>query len=230
MLVIGHRGAKGQEPENTLRAVNAALDAGVDGIEFDVQKLKSGEIILSHDITLDRRAKKHGFVADFTFDQIRKLDVGKGENIPLLSEVLDLIDRKAIAVIELAGVLSAAREVAEIIKEYIYEKNWEYSDFRVVSFMQHELVKFHNLIPQIQLGANISTIPIDYAAFAEKIPVSFIASEELYQMDDEFVKDAHRRGYDFYLYSINDPDYFERFASMGIDGFYTDFPKLFKKK
>lgn len=230
MVIIGHRGAKGQEPENTLRAIAAALDAHVDAVEFDVQKLKSGEIIVMHDITLDRTTDGHGFVSDKTYDDIKQLDAGLGEKVPLLTEALDLIDRKATAVIELAGFLSCAQEVAETIQKYVQKKNWKYSDFKVVSFMQKELVKFHELLPQIQLGANISTIPIDYAAFAEKIPVSFIASEDLYQMDDAFVKDAHKRGYEFYLYSVNYPEYLDRFVSFGVDAIYTDFPKLFAKE
>ncbi|HWB60056.1 MAG TPA: glycerophosphodiester phosphodiesterase family protein, partial [Chthoniobacteraceae bacterium] len=85
-LCIGHRGAKGLEPENTLRSIRRALDLGVDGVEIDAWFV-DGEVIVIHDDTLERTTNGHGLVQEQTFDYLRSLDAGKGEKIPTLREV-----------------------------------------------------------------------------------------------------------------------------------------------
>src|SRR5687768_15817821 len=100
MVVIGHRGAMGYEPENTLRSIKRAIDSGVDMIEFDVQLLKDGTLILMHDNTLERTTDGFGFVADKTYKDIASLNAGRGEKIPTLQQVLDVIDRKVPVVVE----------------------------------------------------------------------------------------------------------------------------------
>ncbi len=102
-LKIGHRGACGYEPENTLRSFKRALDLQVDMVEFDVYTLAGGEIVIIHDDKVNRTTNGHGYVLDKNFEEIRKLDAGQGEKIPTLEEALDLIDKKCQVNIELKG-------------------------------------------------------------------------------------------------------------------------------
>jgi glycerophosphoryl diester phosphodiesterase len=90
-LVWGHRGASLAHPENTLRALAAALDAGADGVELDVRRCGSGEVVLMHDPTLARTAGDPRRVAEVSFEVLRGLDVGGGERVPTLHEALDLV-------------------------------------------------------------------------------------------------------------------------------------------
>ena len=99
--IIGHRGARGLEPENTIRSFQKALELGVDYIECDVHLTKDGHIVLIHDHTLDRTTNETGDVNDYTFEEIRKLDAGKGKKIPTLQELLDLVRGKVKIHIEL---------------------------------------------------------------------------------------------------------------------------------
>lgn len=90
-LVWGHRGASLAHPENTLRALAAALDGGADGVELDVRRCRSGEIVVMHDPTLARTAGDGRRVADVALSELRALRVSGGERIPTLHEALDLV-------------------------------------------------------------------------------------------------------------------------------------------
>ena len=89
-LVIGHRGAMGIEPDNTMRAIERALELGVDGVEIDIRETSDGELILMHDPVLNLATDGHGFVEETPYSEIRELDV-EGEPIPRLDEALDYL-------------------------------------------------------------------------------------------------------------------------------------------
>lgn len=90
MLRIGHRGAAGYEPENTLRSIERAITHCVDFVEFDVQRTRDGYLVLLHDKRVDRTGNESGYLADLSLAEVRKLDAGKGERIPTLQEGLRL--------------------------------------------------------------------------------------------------------------------------------------------
>lgn len=110
-LVIGHRGCVGVEPENTLRSVRAALDAGCQMIEVDVHLLE-GELVVIHDFSVDRTTNGTGDVGGLRLSDLRELDAGKGEKVPFLCEVLELCYSRATLNIELKGEGSAEAVVS----------------------------------------------------------------------------------------------------------------------
>ena len=128
-LCIGHRGAKGLEPENTLRSIRKALDLGVDGVEIDVYSV-AGQLVVIHDETLERTTNGRGLVEEQSFDYLRSLDAGKGEKIPVLREVFDEVNRRAFINIELKG-RHTAEPVMELIGEYTDGRGWVMGDFLV---------------------------------------------------------------------------------------------------
>ncbi len=95
MITIGHRGASGYEPENTLVSFKKALALGVDAVELDVHLSKDGYVVVIHDKWVNRTTNGMGLIAHKTFNEFKKLDAGNGEKIPTLPEVLELVDRKA---------------------------------------------------------------------------------------------------------------------------------------
>ena len=89
-LIIGHRGASADAPENTLKAFALAKEQGAEGIEFDVRIAKDGEIVVIHDDTLDRTCTTTGNVRDFTSAELQQVDAGDGEFVPTLDQLFEL--------------------------------------------------------------------------------------------------------------------------------------------
>ena len=121
-LSIGHRGARGHEPENTLRSVRRALALSAHGVEIDVWFV-DGELIVIHDAKLERTTNGHGYVSRKTFAQLRALDAGEGERIPTLREVFETVDRRAVIHIELKGRRTAG-PVRALIAEFVDRRGW----------------------------------------------------------------------------------------------------------
>jgi glycerophosphoryl diester phosphodiesterase len=89
--VIGHRGAAGLMPENTLAGFEHAIALGVDAVECDVHTTRDGHVVVIHDETVDRTTNGTGRVAEMTLSQLAVLDAGDGRPVPLLSQLLDLL-------------------------------------------------------------------------------------------------------------------------------------------
>jgi len=87
-LVLGHRGYRARCPENTLRGFRAAFESGADGVECDLQRTADGRYVLIHDPSTDRTAGQPGDLRTMGYDELRQLDVGKGEHVPELGELL----------------------------------------------------------------------------------------------------------------------------------------------
>jgi glycerophosphoryl diester phosphodiesterase len=223
MKIIGHRGTYGYEPENTLRSIRRAIELGVDMVEIDVFVLPTGEIILMHDDRVDRTTNGHGLTLDLSFTYLRNLNAGKGEQIPTLQEVIELIDKQIPLNIEIKNPGSSA-VVAAVVRNYI-NKGWEPQDFLVSSYNHHELLAFKRLAPTIKTAALIYSVPLDYAGCCIPLEAEIIApATDL--ITPEFVADAHERGLMVYAW-VWQPVYEEetrRLYMMGVDGLYTDFP------
>ncbi|HEY65771.1 MAG TPA: glycerophosphodiester phosphodiesterase [Caldilineae bacterium] len=101
--VVGHRGAAGVMPENTLKGFRYAIDLGVDYVECDVHLTRDGHLVVIHDETVDRTTNGTGRVRDLDLAAIRSLDAGEGERIPTLDEVLDTIRGRTKLLCELKG-------------------------------------------------------------------------------------------------------------------------------
>lgn len=222
MLNIGHRGACGYEPENTIISFKKALELGVDAIELDVYVCKTGELVVIHDDTVDRTTNGKGYVINMAFDELRALDAGKGEQIPTLQEVLDLINNQVLLNIELKGA-GTAEPIAEVIKQYTESGKWTKENFLVSSFNHVELKKFNNMMPDIKIGALLCGIPLDYAKQAEALNAySFNPSMEF--INKELVEDAHSRGMKVFVYTVNELQDIEAMKQLGVDGIFINYP------
>ncbi|RJO59222.1 glycerophosphodiester phosphodiesterase [Candidatus Parcubacteria bacterium] len=223
-LKIGHRGACGYEPENTLRSIKKALGLGVDMIEFDVYVCKSGELVIIHDDTVNRTTNGQGFVIEMTFEELRRLDAGKGEKIPTLQEVLNLINGQVQVNIELKGA-GTAEPVAKVMKDYLSKSltSWTPEHFLVSSFNHFELQTFHRIIPEIKLGALICALPITLAQFAQDLG-AYSLNPSIEFLNQAFIDDAHNRGLKVFVYTVNLPEDIARMKAMDVDGVFSNFP------
>ena len=95
--IIGHRGAAGLAPENTLQSFRTALEYGVDAVEFDVRQTADGVLVALHDATLDRTTDATGAVGEWTYPALSSVDAGDGTSVPTIDEVLDLLAPTGVA-------------------------------------------------------------------------------------------------------------------------------------
>ena len=223
MICFAHRGASGHAPENTLLAVTTALSMGAAWIELDVFSVHS-ELVVIHDSRVERTTNGKGNLHRLNLDYLRSLDAGKGEKIPFLREVLDVVSGKAGINIELKG-KAATGPVASLIKSYIAGGIFRSDQFLVSSFNHQEIMKFKDIAPEVSTGANISSLPLHNARFAEELGVDSIHVHRN-SITRAFVMDAHSRGFKVFVYTINHVDELEYIASLGVDGFFTNYPQL----
>jgi len=222
ILKIGHRGAKGYVTENTLASIEKALSLKVDGIEIDVHKCKSGELVVFHDFTLDRLTGYTNEISNLTLKELKKLKINKLYSIPTLEEILTFIDRKCFVNIELKG-KNTAKNTVEIIKKYIENENWKYKDFLVSSFDYHELEKVHKLNNEIKIAVLTETSLEEAITFAKTIEATILHPSFLL-LDETNVKLAKEDGYIINTWTVNEPKAIKRMKRYNLDGLISDFP------
>lgn len=222
ILRIGHRGAAGHAPENTLASFEKAIELEVDMIELDVQRCKSGELVVFHDYKLKRMAGKRGYVSDLSLAELKKLDI-QGQQIPTLEEALDLIDGRVQVNVELKGT-QTAEQTNEILERYIGMPNWTADHFLVSSFNHYELRHFSELNPEVRTGALVLGILIGYAKFAKAVDAySVNAGAEF--INKRYVDDAHKRGLKIFTWTVNDQDEIDQMKELGVDGIFSNYPE-----
>jgi glycerophosphoryl diester phosphodiesterase len=222
LFCFGHRGARGHEPENTVRSVRRALELGAEGIEVDVH-FADGQLVVIHDDTLERTTNGRGRVAGKSFAYLRSLDAGSGERIPTLTEIFNAVNRRAIINVELKGPHTAA-PVAALITEYVNRRGWRFSDFLVSSFDHARLREARQLCPDIRLGALIMKAPRGLAKFAETLGAWSLNIDKRL-VTPKLVADAQGRGLKVFVFTINRPGEIARMKTLGVDGVFSDFPE-----
>jgi glycerophosphoryl diester phosphodiesterase len=214
-LIVGHRGAAGLEPENTLRSFARAIEIGVDAVELDVYCI-DGQLVVIHDDTLERTTNGHGQVMDTPFDALRRLDAGAGEVIPTLDEVIELIAGRVAINVELKGDGTAA-PVARCIEAHLD------AEILVSSFEHAELVRYRRESPNglvAPLFHKPSTQMFDVAAALGAWSINVagrLATPEL-------LREIGRRGYRSLVYTINERTMAKALRDVGAGGVFTDFP------
>ena len=124
ILNIGHRGAKGYVAENTIASISKAIELGVDGVEIDVFRCSTGELIVFHDKTLEKLTNAIGFIEKLTLDSIKKIKVLGKEKIPTLIEVMNFINSRIILNIELKGKNTAIPTV-KLLNNYSFNSSMD---------------------------------------------------------------------------------------------------------
>jgi len=220
MLCIGHRGAMGHAPENTLKSIAKALELGAPWVEVDVYPV-DGHLVVIHDNRLERTTNGSGYIWEKTFSYLRTLDAGQGEKIPTLEEVLDLVSGRAGINIELK-VPGTAALVAKVIQDRT-RTHWDVNNFLVSSFNHHEIAAVKKLDARIRIGALIAGVPLDYALFAQKL-AAYSVHQSIEFVNREFITDAHDRNLKIFVYTVNHPEDIARMDDLRVDGVFTNYP------
>jgi glycerophosphoryl diester phosphodiesterase len=214
-LMIGHRGAGGMAPENTLSSFAMAVQQGVDGIELDIHWAHDTLWVI-HDDTLNRTTNAKGTLSDHTADALRQFDAGNGDRIPTLAEVFAATPPHVGINIELKGTGCVA-PLAALLREQGDR------DVLVSSFRHHELADFHRLAPQIAVGPLFSRWQRDAWDIASQLQAwSVHLAARL--VTRPRVDTAHAKGLRLLTYTVNSPAAAKRLMNYGVDGIFTDFP------
>ena len=217
MIVIGHRGAKGYEPENTLRSFEKAIQLGCDYIELDVH-LADEELFVIHDSSVDRTTNGSGKMSELTREQIKSLDAGNGQAIPTLIEVLELLDGRCGVNIELKGP-GTAEPVSDLLTSL---SNRSLLSFPILisSFDFKELdaasKKFRRGILFDKIPDNWIELAKDYSAWSVNLAFKEVSLD--------MIQSAHLHGLKVLAYTVNAPSDIMKLNMLGVDGIVSDFP------
>ncbi|MEQ8218076.1 MAG: glycerophosphodiester phosphodiesterase family protein [Arenibacter sp.] len=222
-LVIGHRGAMGHETENTLASIQKAMDLGVDMIEIDVFKIKSGETVVFHDEEVERLTDSVGNIEDYNFEDLQKLTLIGNHKIPTLQDVLNLIDKKVLLNIELKGANTADR-VNFIMNYYVKEKGWPMDKFIISSFRWDELKTMRGLNAEVPIAILISGDPLKALDIAQELHATAI-NPYFEDLTLENVNEIKKAGFKIYPWTVNEPEEIEAVERLGVDGIITNFPE-----
>jgi len=219
-LIIGHRGAAGLEPENTLRSFARAIDLGVDAIELDVY-LVDGELVVIHDDTLERTTDGRGAVESRRLVELRKLDAGQGERIPLLEEVLDLVGGRVAVNVELKG-SGTARKTAAVLARY------PGTQCLVSSFDHGELATFRATTRGVPVAPLFGKNHARMFEIADELNAwSINLSRKI--ATRAYFSQAHERNRRTLVYTVNDAAEAEQLRGAGATGVFTDFPDRIRR-
>lgn len=216
MLKIGHRGAPAHAPENTIKSFRKALELGCEAIELDVHMCASGELVVIHDETLERTTNGKGKVADFSLQELKKLDAGEGEKIPTLDEVIDAAASKARILIEIKN-----EKAADAVRQLI-EKYGDYKNLVAISFNLSALESIKTSNSLIKLGFT----------FEEKVQLPDLSgyysiNPSVDVIDREIVENAHKSGLKVFCWTVNNKEQLKIALDTGADGIMTDDPNIF---
>lgn len=219
--VIGHRGARGIAPENTIASFRKALELKCDIIELDVHLSKDGTLVVIHDDFLDRTTNGRGRVSSFTLKELKTLDAGEGEQIPTLLEVWKFIKNDNLRMqIELKGAETEEALCRFILKHECLERVW------LTSFWHRRVVTVKRNIPEVQIGLLIACNPANPTQLMESTQAENLHVNYAY-IDKLLVKEVHAAGKNIIAWGqIVEGSIIDRLIDLQVDGIGSDLPNL----
>ena len=226
ILNIGHRGAMGYEPENTLASIKKAIDLGADGFEVDVFRCLTGEIVLFHDKELNKLTNGEGLIEKKTLSELKKLNVlGTDHKIPTLKEVLNIIDKQVFVNIELKG-KNTAKATLELLEEFINQKKISSQNILFSSFNWVELEKLRELNSNVKIALLTENDPLLAIEKAKTLKADAI-NPNYRDLNKKNIKIIHENNLKIYTWTVNNKSDIKKMKLLKVDGIITDFPDRF---
>ena len=229
-IIIAHRGASKQAPENTMAAFTRALELNAGGLELDVHLSSDGHLVVTHDEEVGRTSNGKGLVKDKTFDELKSLDFGswfspkfRGEKIPELKEVLQLIagwDGLLNIEIKNGPVFYPGIEkaVADEIRKYKLTHRTIIS-----SFNHYSLVEIRKIDPEIKTAPLYAAGIYEPWDYARRLGACAI-HPQFYGIAPEIVKGCRLNNIRINPYTVDRPEHIKAIAAAGVDGIITNVP------
>ncbi|WP_078651379.1 glycerophosphodiester phosphodiesterase [Streptomyces xylophagus] len=216
-LTIGHRGVMGLEPENTLRSFVAAEQAGLDVIELDLHLSSDGALVVMHDADVDRTTDGTGPIAGQTLGELRTLDAGRGERVPVFEEVLDAVGSPIQAEIK---DLAAARALAEVMHRRDLVGRVEVS-----SFHDEAIAEIARLVPGVRTALIASRFGPDVVERATEAGAETVCLN-IRRLTLEVVEAARKADLKIIGWVVNTQDQLRLVRALELDGATTDYPEI----
>ncbi|MER5797868.1 glycerophosphodiester phosphodiesterase [Streptomyces sp. S1A1-8] len=216
-LTIGHRGVMGVEPENTLRSFIAAQHAGLDLIELDLHLSKDGALVVMHDADVDRTTDGSGPIAEMTLAELRALDAGHGERVPVFEEVLDVVRAPLQAEIKDTA---AARALAEVMHRRDLVGRVEVS-----SFHDEAIAEITRLVPGVRTALIASRYGVDVVDRAVEVGAATLCLN-IRRLTLEVVEHARKADLRIIGWVVNTQDHLRLVRALELDGATTDYPQI----
>ena len=222
ILRIGHRGAAGHAPENTIAAIRTGVSLGVDFVELDIQCTRDGRLVVMHDKLVDRTTDGVGLVSDMTWDKLQVLDAGLGEVVPCVEEALAVANGHVGVILEaktpgIGPAIHRAVGASAFSGPVIY-----------ASFLHAEILAIRKLDPLATTMALMECVPLSGKAFARDASATLVGLS-LDSATAEFIARLHDADLEVLLYTVNDPRLIERAIDLGADGVISDYPERVPK-
>ena len=230
MKILGHRGAAGTSPENTLLSFAKGLEFGVDGFEFDVQMSRDREVVICHDERVDRTSDGIGWVKDFTLQELKKLNFGVGFRmyapIPTLAELLEMLKgRPLILNVEIkTGLIAYPGIVDQVVS--LLEKYQVTSQSIISSFEHKTIVEVIQNYPHLKTGLLYDCGLIAPWLYAQNLGASHLHPHYAF-ITPELVRESHLRRIGVHAWTVDEDWEMDRVATCGADMAITNYPERF---
>ena len=228
---IAHRGFSGCYPENTMIAFEKALEAGCDGIEFDVHLTKDDVLVIIHDERIDRTTSGTGLVKDYTYEELCRFDASAHfpgpwgfQKIPTLREYFELVkDKKELLTnIELkTGVYEypeIEKKTLAMIDEYGLRPN-----IIISSFNHFSIMRVKALAPDLKVAFLEESWIIAMGAYTKAQGVHCI-HPIFYNLTPEHFAEMKAHGREVNTWTVNEPEDIRRMLALGVDGIIGNYP------
>ena len=229
VLVIGHRGAMGYAPENTMASFEMAVELDADLVELDVHLSRDDELVVIHDPNLGRTTDGHGRVKDLSLAELKRLDAGaafdsrfSGERIPALREVLEWACEKMPLVIEIKGDPEPASGIEEKLIDLIGEYHM-LDKVMLISFHHPSVKRVKEIEPGLATGILYAGYLVDTVAAANAALADSLRPAWSY-WTEELVREAHAAGLAASTWTVNEPNIATALQRIGIDSIGTNYP------
>jgi glycerophosphoryl diester phosphodiesterase len=222
ILRIGHRGAAGHAPENTIAAIRRGVSLGVDFVELDVQRTRDGRLVVMHDKLVDRTTDGTGLVSEMTWDELQLLDAGNGEGVPCVEGALAAANGRAGAILE-AKIPGIGLAIHRVVRASAFSGPVIYA-----SFLHAEILEIRKIDPLARTMALMECVPVSGAALARDANATFVGLS-LDCATAEFIAALHDGGLEVLLYTVNDPRLIHCAIELGADGVISDYPERIPK-
>lgn len=233
-LVIGHRGASSDAPENTIAAFELALDQGADGIELDVHLSGDEQPVVIHDFTLERTTDGAGPVSGHSVRELKRLDAGgwvdrrfRGQRVQTLQEVLERFRDRARFWIELKGGSALYPGIEERVVSMV--EIYDVVDRVLVQSFDHAaLARVRALNREIPVGALVGQAPIDGGLLRTGAANAICPGVHL--LTEDLLAEIRRAELECYVWTVNEPALMDRLVGWGVSGIITDRPGLLRAR
>lgn len=243
-MIVAHRGASHEAPENTLAAFRLAWEKGADAIEGDFYLTADRKIVCIHDKSTKRTASVDLPVAESTCDELKSIDVGSwkdpkyaGEKIPTLEQVLEIVPRGKVFLIE----IKCGQEIVPVLKKTLEKSDIDPSQLRIICFNSEVIAASKKAMPHIKAYWLTSfkqdeqtkiwqpTIKQILRTLKKTKSDGLDSQAEPEVVDRNLVNNLQELGYEYHVWTVNDPDQARYFSKLGVESITTDRPAFIRK-